>query len=379
MAKNESYYERLGVAKSATTAEIKAAYRKLAMQYHPDRNPGNKEAEEKFKQITEAYEVLSDEKKRQQYDSVGHEAFKSGGQAPNMDEFFDQFGGFGDFFEQFFSQQAGGARRRSKQAGPIPKEGHDRHKDVSISLKESFTGTTKEVTYTRLVECEACHNMGFTGDTKPEECPTCKGYGQINYQQGFFVYSQTCHQCGGEGFIIKNPCKECGGQTRKQKYEKVSVNIPAGIYDNVELRIQGKGDAGVYKGEHGDLYLKVRVTTDPHFTRHDDNLECSLKLTYPQLVFGCQVDVTSIDDSVETVKIPKGCQIGERIVIKGKGFPNLKARSSRGDLVIVAQCDIPKKLSAESKEALTKYAELIGNEPKSDDGSISGFFKRFLG
>lgn len=381
MAQKSSYYDILGVSKTATQADIKAAYRKLAMQYHPDRNPDNKAAEEKFKEITEAYEVLSDDKKRQQYDSMGHEAFKAGGQAPNMDDIFSQFGDFGDIFEQFFNQggNSQGPRRRRKHTGPIPKEGHDRHKDVEISLKESFTGVTKEITYTRLVACEVCHNMGFTGDEKPAECPTCKGHGQVNYQQGFFVYSQTCHECGGEGFIIKNPCKDCSGQTRKQKYERVSVNIPAGIYDGVELRVTGKGDAGVYKGEAGDLFIRVRVIKDEKFTRHEDNLECVLKLTYPQLVLGCQIDVTSIDGTVEAVKIPKGTAVGERIVIRSKGFPSLRSRGSRGDLVVITQCDIPKKLSPEAKDALNNYATIIGNDAKAEGGTISGFFKKFLG
>lgn len=379
MSNKKSYYAILGLSDSATTQEIKTAYRKLAMQYHPDRNPDNKEAEEKFKEITEAYEVLSDEKKRKQYDSVGHDAYKSGAQSPNMDDIFEQFGGgFGDIFEQFFNQ-GGSQKKKRKSNGPAPKQGHDRHKDLEITLKESFTGCTKEVTYTRLVPCETCSNMGFPDGTKPEECPSCKGQGQINYQQGFFVYSQTCHECGGEGFVVKKQCLDCKGQTRKQKYEKVSINIPAGIYDGIELKVGGKGDAGVYKGSAGDLYLKIKIQKDPHFNRSQDNLEATIKLTYPQLVFGCQIEVSSIDGTIESIKIPKGCAIGEKIIVSGKGFPGIKNKNSRGDFILITQCDIPKKLSAEAKDALSNYASLIGNESKPENGFLSGLFKKFLG
>ena len=368
------FYDVLGVTRSATLQDIKAAYRKLALQYHPDRNPGNKESEEKFKEAAEAYEILSDEQKRKAYDQFGHAGLGAGaghghGQHMNMDDIFENFGDiFGDIF---------GQKRARKKSGPEPRRGHDLHKDITISLKESYTGTKQEIAYYHFETCDTCKGKGTKLGTKPVACATCKGTGQIHFSQGFFMYSQACSTCGGQGFTIPSPCSSCGGQSRKQVYDKFNVTIPAGIFDGAELRIVGKGDAGVYGGPSGDLFLKVNVLQDPHFKRVEDDLTCTVLLTYPQLVFGSQVEIENIDGTKETIKISKGCPVGERIIVAGKGFPKLRA-TTRGNLVIITNCDIPKKLSEKAKEALTEYSKEIGTSTQGNSG-ISGFFKKFLG
>lgn len=371
------YYAILGVDKSASEQEIKAAYRKLALKYHPDRNPGNKEAEEKFKEAAAAYEVLSDAQKRKQYDQFGHagvEGGMGGAGGPggmNMDDIFSSFGDiFGDIF--------GTNQRTRKKQGPTPAQGHDLYKEISITLKESFVGTKKEVAYNHFIPCATCNSKGTKKGTSAQPCPACDGMGQKQYRQGFFMYSQTCQKCNGQGYIIPSPCPTCSGHSRVQFYDKFTVTIPSGIYDGAELRIQGKGDAGVYGGQTGDLYIKIHVMPDKTFKRVADDLVCSVSLTYPQLVLGCQIDIESIDGTKEAIKVPKGCQVGEQIIMPGKGFAKLRG-TARGNLVVVTKCHIPKKLSPEAKKALTEYAELTAHTESSDESSISSFFKKFLG
>lgn len=376
MAKRD-FYEVLGVPRSASLEEIKAAYRKLALKYHPDRNPGNKEAEEKFKEAAEAYEVLSEAQKRKAYDQFGHAGMAGAAGGPhgpggmNMD---DIFANFGDIFGDIFGEQR---RTRKKATGPEPRRGHDLHKDISITLKESYTGTKQEVSYYHFEICDTCKGKGTKPGTKPQACAACKGTGQMHYSQGFFMYSQPCPTCGGQGFTIPSPCPACNGQSRKQVYDKFNVTIPAGIFDGAELRIAGKGDAGVFGGSSGDLFLKVTVTPDAHFKRVGDDLTCTVILTYPQLVFGSQVEIQNIDGTKETIKVSKGCPVGERIIIAGKGFPKLRG-SGRGNLVMITNCDVPKKLSEKAKELLAEYSKEIGTSTQGNSG-IAGFFKKFLG
>ncbi len=369
------FYEILGVAKTATQDEIKAAYRKLAMKYHPDRNPDNKEAEEKFKEAAEAYEVLSNAEKRKQYDQFGHAGTQGGfggHQDMNMDDIFRNFE---DIFGDIFGQQT--QRRRSKKAGPLPKRGHDLAQELSLTLEEAFRGVSKDIKLYHYVVCTTCHGKGMAQGSSATTCPECQGSGQVGYRHGIFMYTQTCTTCHGDGYQISDPCKTCKGQSRIQQYDTISINVPQGIFDGAELRLQGKGDAGVFGGEAGDLYVRIRVMPNKKFNRVEDDIECSIVLTYPQLVLGCQVEVENIDGSKETIKISKGCPVGERILIPGKGFHKIRGKG-RGNLVVITKVDIPKKLTAEAEETLKKYSEIIGTDTNPPEGSIRSFFKKFL-
>lgn len=376
MAAERDYYDILGVSKTASADEIKSAYRKLAMKYHPDRNPDNKEAEEKFKEAARAYEVVCDPQKRAQYDQFGHAGVggMSGGDAGmNMDDIFENFG---DILGSMFG--TGGQRRRSQKTGPTPQRGHDLLKEVDISLKESYLGTKQEISFYHFFTCETCKGQGAKPGTKADRCTNCKGAGQVQYQQGFFMFAQTCSTCAGQGFTIASPCTGCNGQSRTQKYDKFTITIPAGIQNGDELRVSKRGDAGVYGGAEGDLIVQVRVKSDKKFRREKNDLVCTVTVTYPQLVLGCQLEIENIDGTKELIKIPKGCPVGERINIKGKGFTSLRSRE-RGNLVVITECYIPKKLSPEAKELLMKYEQAVGATPDVEEGSILGFFKKFLG
>lgn len=371
------YYEILGVSRDATQEEIKKKYRALALKYHPDRNPDNKEAEAKFKEATEAYEVLGDEQKRKRYDQFGHDAMHSGSdfhQNPNMSDIFEQFGDiFGDIFGGH--GQRGGRGKKPSMA----QRGNDLSIELKLTLKESYLGVKKDISVYRFVPCTTCAGSGCADGAKPTTCSTCHGQGSVSMRQGFFAFSQACTSCQGRGHIITAPCGTCRGQSRVQKHDVItSVGIPAGIHEGQEPRISGKGDAGVYGGPAGDLYISIRIIPDKHFHRRDNELVTTLTLTYPQLVLGCQVEITNIDDTKETVKIPRGCAIGKEIRIPQRGFPRKHSADNRDDLVIITQCEIPTKLNEETKQALHDYAEKLGNQSSASSG-ITGFFKRFLG
>lgn len=376
MATKRDYYEILGVGRTATVDEIKKAYRKLALKYHPDRNPNDKAAEASFREATEAYEILSDEGKRAQYNQFGHEAVQGnhGGRHENMEDIFENFS---DIFENLFGNQ-GQQRRSSKKSGPTPQRGHDLAQKIEISLKESYIGCTKEIKIYHFEQCTLCKGNGCKDGAKPAVCSTCQGSGSVLHRQGFFTLNQVCSSCHGQGFRITNPCGECRGQSRIQKHEKLSVNIPAGIYHNAELRIVGKGDSGIFGGTYGDLYLTVEILPEKLFSRRDYDLTTTLVLTYPQLVLGCQIEIENIDGTKETIKVPKGCPVGKEIIVEGKGFAKLRT-SGRGNLVIVTNCDIPSKLNEETKASLHTYAEKLGNNSQHQQSGISGFFKKFLG
>ncbi|MBM3894182.1 molecular chaperone DnaJ [Candidatus Dependentiae bacterium] len=375
MAKRD-YYDILGVSKTSTPEEIKKAYRKLALQYHPDKNPNNKEAEDKFKEAAEAYETLSDPQKRQQYDQFGHSGadFTGGHHYSNADEVFEQFG---DIFGSFFG---GGhqSRSRAKKTSPTAQNGSDLSQDVSISLQEAFLGTKKVVGVYRYQTCTDCNATGGADGAKATTCSSCRGHGQVMHQQGFFSFAKPCTTCKGQGIIITNPCKTCSGQSRVQKHEKLTVTIPAGIFDGAQLRLAEKGDAGVFGGRSGDLYIRTHIAAHSTFTRRENDLVTKLTLTYPQLVLGCQIEIESIDGTKETLKIPSGCQVGKEIVMPGKGFPVL-GKNARGNLVIITQCHIPTKLTAEAKKTLLEFSSHIDTQNSNSNDGITGFFKKFLG
>lgn len=367
MAKRD-YYEILGVPRDASAADIKKAYRTLALKYHPDRNPDNKDAEEKFKEAAEAFEVLSDEQKRARYDQVGPEGMQGGTdyhQYSNMD---DIFSAFGDVFGSMFG---GGPRQRTRRKAAMePKVGHDLSQELTITLKESFLGTKKDFGIYRFASCDTCSATGCAAGTKPELCKSCGGAGQLFTQQGFFSYAQTCSTCRGEGVTIPKPCPTCKGKSRTQQHEKLSITIPAGIYDGANLRLRGKGDAGVYGGESGDLYLQIKVSRDTKFERRNDDLVTTLSLSYPQLALGCHIELESIDGSKETITVPKGSAVGTEIALAGKGFLSANGKR-RGALVVILKCEIPTRLTPRAKELLTE----LSKELETKD---SGFFSRFL-
>jgi len=375
MSTKKDYYKILGVDKNATAAEIKKAYHQLAMKYHPDRNPDNKEAETKFKEAAAAYEVLSDADKKQKYDQYGHSAYENmqqgGGGHHGMD--FD----INDIFNSMFGGQSRSSHGH-RPSGPTPQRGQDLAKNLTISLKEAYLGVKKEITYSHYFVCSTCKGQGAQNKSDIISCQKCHGYGQVQVQQGFFTFAQPCKDCQGQGFKIKTPCQDCKGQSRRKEQEMVTVSIPKGIFHGAEIRVPGKGDAGVYGGSQGDLYLNISVENDKKFHRENDDLVCSVMLTYPQLVFGCQINVELIDGTQESIKIPKGCSVGEKILVPGKGFAKIRGVGS-GNLVIITQCHIPKKLDDSSKNLLKNYSESIGTEPKQEDGFISSFFKKFLG
>jgi len=376
----KDFYKILGVEKTATTADIKKAYHKLALKYHPDRNPDNKEAETKFKEAAAAYEVLSDNDKRQKYDQFGHTAYENmqqggghGHHSGGMD-----FDIFNDLFNNMFNGQGGQRSSRQQPSGPTSQKGRDLQKDITITLKEAYLGVKKDISYSHYFVCTTCKGQGAKNKSDIVTCQKCHGYGQVQVQQGFFAFAQPCKDCHGQGFKIKTPCSDCQGQSRRKEQEMVTVSIPKGIFQNADIRVPGKGDAGIYGGPSGDLFLHISIEKDKHFHREEDNLVCNVMLTYPQLVFGCQINIELIDGTQESIKIPKGCQVGEKIIIPGKGFTKLRGVGT-GNLIIITQCHIPKKLNDQAKDFLKNYSDTIGTETKQEDGFISSFFKKFLG
>ncbi len=369
------YYDILGVGKTAAGDEIKKAYRKLALKFHPDRNPDNKKAEDKFKEAAEAYEVLSSSEKRQKYDQFGHAGMQGGSDYHQNQDMGDIFSQFGDIFGDLFG--GGGQRRRPTASGPAPKRGHDLSQQVTIALKDAYLGIKHEAKLYRYKSCEQCKGNGCAPGTKPHACGTCKGSGQVHYQQGFFAFAQPCSKCGGEGFSIPSPCQGCRGRGRTQDYDKFNVTIPAGIYDGAEVRVRGKGDAGVNGGPSGDLYLNVSVKPHEHFYRKGDDLFTTLNCTYPQLVLGCQVEIENLDGTKQSIRVPKGTPVGKEIMVAGKGFEKLRGYG-KGNMVVVAGCDIPKKLDGGTLDSLKDFAKKLGDQRSSTSG-ITGFFKKFLG
>ena len=372
----KNYYSILGVEKSASQDEIKKAYRKKAMMYHPDKNPNNKEAESKFKELSEAYEVISDEKKRSQYDNMGHDGYTNnaqyggGGGGFNHGGYNDFFGNFEDLFSMF-----GGQKKRAA-AGPQPMRGEDLSQGISISLKECFLGVKKDISIYHFMTCSDCRGFGGQGDSKPARCPLCKGSGQTVSQQGFFSYAQPCHQCSGQGFVISNPCKKCKGKCRIQEYESITVSIPNYAFDGADLRLSGKGDAGIFGGPSGDLYLKIKVNSSPVFSREGDDLVTKVLLDYPTLVLGGSIQVASLDETFVFLEIPGGSVIGKRISVPSKGFAKSNGRG-KGNFIVELGCDIPKKLSSKAQEHLRKFAEEVGVSKagaKASQQEKSGWF-----
>jgi molecular chaperone DnaJ len=357
MAKRD-YYEVLGVDTRASQEEIKKAYRQLALQFHPDRNPGNKEAEEKFKEAAEAYEVLRDSQKRDLYDQFGHAGLEGTG-FTGFGGFEDIFSAFGDIFEDFFGF---GTRRRDSRNAARP--GADLLYDLRLDFTEAVFGTEKEIEIPTSENCESCEGTGREPGTEEEICPMCHGQGQILQSQGFFRISTTCHRCGGQGRIVTNPCRPCNGTGRKKVTNKVLVKVPAGVDTGVRLRIPNQGENGYRGGPPGDLYVRLHV--DPHefFEREGDHLYCRIPISMVQAAVGDTIEIQTLD-STPSVKIPPGTQSGDVIRLRGEGVPSLRG-SGRGDLLINIQVKTPVNLNKRQKEILEEFAD-IENSKKSSD------------
>jgi molecular chaperone DnaJ len=348
------YYEILGIAKGASLDEIKKAYRKLAVKYHPDKNPGNPDAEEKFKEAAEAYGVLSDEEKRARYDRYGHQGMGGvGGFDPNQfADFGDILGdlfGFGDFF--------GGARRRTNR----PARGNDLRYDLTLEFEEAVFGKEVTLDIPRVVTCTTCSGSGAKPGSQPATCTGCGGRGQIRYSQGFFAVARTCPQCGGAGKVIKDPCATCSGAGRIREEKKISVKVPAGVDDGSRLRVAGEGEAGWNGGPAGDLYVFISVNDHEKFSRRDYDLHSEQTITFTQAALGAEIKTDTIDGS-ETLKVPPGTQPNQVFRLRGKGVQFLDG-NGRGDHYVHVTVKIPSTLTDEARDLLVKLARLEGENP----------------
>ena len=350
------YYDVLGVARTASDQEIKSAYRKLALKYHPDRNPGDAAAEEKFKESAEAYAVLADADRRAAYDRYGHQGISGagGGFDPTVFAGFeDILGGLGDVFG--FGDIFGGGRRRGG-----PQRGADLRYDLEIGFLESAKGIDTTIQIPRLEPCETCAGSGASPGTKPARCPQCQGRGQLRYQQGFFVVSRTCGQCGGAGNIIPNPCSKCRSTGQVTRDRKLTVKVPAGIANGQRLRLYGEGEVGAMGGPPGDLYVVVQVQEHECFKREADDLFCEVGINFPTLALGGEIHVPTLDGEDE-LRIPEGTEAGTVFRLRGKGMPSVTGRG-RGDLHVMVQPRTPRKLTKDQRAALDQLAKVLPAE-----------------
>jgi len=348
------YYEVLSVERTASDGEIKTAYRKLAMQYHPDRNPNNPEAEEKFKICSEAYSVLSDPDKRAAYDRYGHAGVNGGSPFGAGGSPFQQ-GDLGDIFGDLFGEMfnMGGQQRRASRQ----QRGRDLKFDMTLEFEEAVFGIEREISIRRAEPCDTCSGTGSEGGKQPESCQQCGGRGQIRTQQGFFTVARTCPICSGTGSVIRNPCKTCHGDTRVQREHKILVKVPAGVEGDTRIRYSGEGDAGRFGGPAGDFYVVLEVKAHKFFERDGDDLHCVIPISFPQAALGTELDVATLE-GVEKLSIPEGTQSGKAFKIRNKGVPHLNSRG-KGDLIVEIRVQTPSKLNKQQKELLKQLAESV--------------------
>ena len=357
------YYEVLGVSREASDQELKSAYRKLALKHHPDRNPGDHAAEEKFKQASEAYQVLSDADKRAAYDRYGHAGVGAASQGFNGGPFaggVDIGDIFGDLFGEMFNAGGHGQQRGARQH-----RGDDLRFDLSIEFEDAFFGAETEVKIRRLETCGTCNGRGSASGRGPSVCAQCQGRGQLRYQQGFFSVARTCGACGGTGSIIGDPCATCRGETRVSKELKLNVKVPPGVEDGTRIRYQGEGDAGRSGGPKGDLYVVLSIKPHDYFERDGHDLRCVVPISFPQATLGAEIEIPGVDGPVN-LKIPEGTQSGKELRVRGRGVPFLNEKG-HGDMVVKVLVQVPRKLTRAQREVVNKLAELmsVDNKPTS--------------
>ncbi|HTH53258.1 MAG TPA: molecular chaperone DnaJ [Edaphobacter sp.] len=362
------FYEVLSVSRDASDQELKTAYRKLAMQYHPDRNPGDSAAEEKFKECSEAYQVLSDPDKRAAYDRYGHAAFNGSSSGAGAGPFGGGFGGaqdlgdiFGDLFGEMFNM--GGSARGGKASRA--QRGRDLRYDLTLEFEEAVFGMEREIKIRRSETCTDCHGTGAARGKQPITCTQCGGRGQQRYQQGFFSVARTCSACGGTGTLIVDPCSTCHGETRVPAEHKILVKVPAGVEQDTRIRYQGEGEAGRFGGPAGDLYVVLNVKDHKFFEREGDDLHCVMPISFPQAALGTELEIQTLE-GIETIKVPEGTQSGREFKLRGKGVPHLNERG-KGDLIVEIRVQTPAKLSKQQKELLRQLGETleVDNVPTS--------------
>lgn len=365
------YYEVLGVTRSCTEVELKAAFRKLAMQHHPDRNPGDNDCEHRFKEINEAYDVLKDGDKRAAYDRFGHAAFEHG-MGGGAHGFGADFGStFADIFEGIFGM--GSARGR----GTGRERGSDLRYNMEISLDEAFTGKTAQIRIPTSVTCEACSGSGAKAGTKPKPCASCGGAGKIRHAQGFFTLERTCPTCHGRGQVIDDPCKVCSGGGRVTRERTLSVNIPSGVEDGTRIRLAGEGEAGLRGGTTGDLYIFLEVAPHEFFQRDGADLHCRVPISMISAALGGEFEVPAIDGSKVKVKVPPGTQTGRRFRLGGKGMPVLRAKQT-GDMYVQVAVETPQNLTKRQRELLAEFEKLSSEDTQPESAGFFSRVKEFL-
>ena len=367
MAKRD-YYDVLGVNKGASADQIKSAYRKLAVKFHPDKNKGDKAAEEKFKEASEAYHVLSNSERKQNYDNFGHAAFENGGGGRGGFGNFDFSNHFSDIFEDFFGEGFGGGRRSRRSNN----RGSDLRYDLSITLEEAFSGKKQDIKFSTTEKCDTCSGSGSKPGHDAGACNMCGGHGQVRSSQGFFTVQQTCPQCSGSGEQITNPCSSCSGQGKKQASKRLSVTIPKGVDDGTRIRLAGKGEAGSRGAGSGDLYLFINVYSHDLFKRSDENLYFECPISIADAALGTTIEIPTIDGGKAKIKIPAGTQSGKQLRLKGKGMPYIRG-SGYGDLYVQLNTEVPISLNKEQKELLEKFRQI---ENEKSNPSIKKFFEK---
>jgi molecular chaperone DnaJ len=366
------YYEVLEVERTAGDAELKAAFRKLAMKWHPDRNPGDKSCESRFKEINEAYEVLKDPDKRAAYDRFGHAAFEHGGAPGAAGGFGDEASAFADIFDDLFGMGGG---RRGRAGGR--ERGADLRYNMEISLEEAYSGKTAQVRIPTSVTCEACSGSGAKAGTRPKACPACGGQGRILHAQGFFTLERTCPNCQGRGQVISNPCPSCSGSGRVTRERALSVNIPPGVEDGTRIRLSGEGEAGIRGGPAGDLYIFLSLGAHPFFQREGADLHCRVPISMVTASLGGEFEVPTIDGGNTRVKVPEGTQSGRRFRLQGKGMPVLRSKQT-GDMYVQVLVETPQKLTKRQRELLAEFERLSSQDTHPESAGFFGKVKEFL-